>query len=104
MTPRRLILVYHPDEAEAYARLIRLPRRDLALAVCGTPDAAAPHVAEAEILYAWGFPPELLPRAGRLRWIQGMGAGVERSEPALGRHGVEGGRARWRASLCCRPE
>jgi glyoxylate/hydroxypyruvate reductase len=78
VTARRLILVYHPDEAENYARLIRLPRRDLALAVCGTPDAAIPYVAEAEILYAWGFPSELLARAARLRWIQGMGAGVER--------------------------
>ena len=74
----RLILVYHPDEAEAYARLIRLPRRDLTLAVCSTPDEAAVHVAEAEILYAWGFPAELLAGATRLRWIQGMGAGVER--------------------------
>ena len=78
MSARRLILVYHPDEAEAYARMIRLPRRSLALAVCGTPDAAAPLVAEAEILYAWGFPPALLSRARRLRWIQVMGAGVER--------------------------
>lgn len=78
MSARRLILVYHPDEADAYARLLRLPRRDLQLAVCATPEAAAPHVAEAEILYAWGFPPELLPRATGLRWIQGMGAGVER--------------------------
>ena len=78
MSARRLILVYHPDEADAYARMIRLPRRSLALAVCGTPAAAAPHVAEAEILYAWGFPPALLSRARRLRWIQVMGAGVER--------------------------
>ncbi len=78
MSARRLILVYHPDEADAYARLIRLPRRGLAVAVCSTPAAAAAHIADAEILYAWGFPPDLLTRAPRLRWIQGMGAGVER--------------------------
>jgi phosphoglycerate dehydrogenase-like enzyme len=78
VSARRLILVYHPDEAPAYARLIRLPRRGLELAVCATAEAAVPHVAEAEILYAWGFPAELLPRAAKLRWIQSMGAGVER--------------------------
>ncbi len=82
MSARRLILVYHPDEASAYAELIRLPRlglrRDLEVAVCATPPEAAARVAEAEILYAWGFPPELLAKAASLRWIQGMGAGVER--------------------------
>lgn len=78
MSARRLILVYHPDEADAYARLIRLPRRGLEVAVCSTPAEAAARIADAEILYAWGFPPDLLGRAPRLRWIQGMGAGVER--------------------------
>jgi len=78
VSARRLILVYHPDEAAAYASMIRLPRRSLTLAVCQTPEAAAPHIADAEILYAWGFPPDLLPQARTLRWIQVMGAGVER--------------------------
>ena len=78
MSVRRLVLVYHPDEADAYARLIRLPRRGLEVAVCSTPAEAAARIADAEILYAWGFPPDLLARAPRLRWIQGMGAGVER--------------------------
>ena len=78
MSARRLILVYHPDEADAYARLIRLPRRGLEVAVCSTPAEAASRIADAEILYAWGFPPDLLGRAPGLRWIQGMGAGVER--------------------------
>ena len=78
MSAPRLILVYHPDEADAYAALIRAPRRLLRLAVCQTPEAAARHVAEAEILYTWGFPPDLLPQARKLRWVQVMGAGVER--------------------------
>jgi glyoxylate/hydroxypyruvate reductase len=78
VSARRLILVYHPDETDAYARLIRLPRRGLEVAVCSTPAEAAARIADAEILYAWGFPPDLLARAPRLRWIQGMGAGVER--------------------------
>ena len=78
MSAPRIILVYHPDEADAYAKLIRAPRRSLRLAVCQTPEAAARHVAEAEILYTWGFPPDLLPQARKLRWIQVMGAGIER--------------------------
>jgi glyoxylate/hydroxypyruvate reductase len=76
----RSILVYHPEpgEAQAYARLIAQPRPPLSLAVCATRAEAEPHVADAEILYAWNFPRELLPRAKRLRWVQNMGAGVER--------------------------
>ncbi|MDO8477447.1 MAG: D-2-hydroxyacid dehydrogenase [Candidatus Rokubacteria bacterium] len=75
----RSILVYHPEpgEAQAYARLIKQPKPPFAVAVCATPAEAEPHIADAEILYAWNFPRELLPRAARLRWAQGMGAGVE---------------------------
>jgi phosphoglycerate dehydrogenase-like enzyme len=76
----RSILVYHPEpgEAQAYARLIKQPKPPFAVAVCATPAEALPHVDRAEILYAWNFPRELLPRAARLRWAQNMGAGVER--------------------------
>ncbi len=77
MIPRR-VLVYHPDEAEAYARLVRAPRGTVRLDVCSAPEEAAAHIVEAEILYAWKFPPDLLAKAGHLRWIQAMGAGVER--------------------------
>jgi len=72
------ILVYHPEEAEAYARLIRLPRRRLRVAACSTAEEAGSVIAEAEILYGWAVPAPLLARASRLRWIQCMGAGVER--------------------------
>jgi glyoxylate/hydroxypyruvate reductase A len=76
----RSILVYHPEpgEAQAYARLIKQPKSPLAVAVCTTPSEAELHIADAEILYAWNFPRELLPRALQLRWVQNMGAGVER--------------------------
>ena len=75
----RSILVYHPEpgEAHAYARLIKQPKPPFAVVVCATPAEAEPHVADAEILYAWNFPRELLPRAAGLRWVQNMGAGVE---------------------------
>lgn len=75
----RSILLYYPDPAEAqgYARLIKAPA-PFSVAVCSTPEEAEGHVAGAEILYAWNFPRRLLPRATRLRWVQNMGAGVER--------------------------
>lgn len=77
MIPRR-VLLYHPHEAEAYARLVKAPRGAIRLEVCPTPQEAAARIGEAEILYAWHFPPDLLVNGGSLRWIQAMGAGVER--------------------------
>jgi phosphoglycerate dehydrogenase-like enzyme len=70
------VLVYHPDEAQAYARLVRAPRGQVRLRVAATPETALPFVEEMDILYTWGFPTELLPLAKRLRWVQVMGAGV----------------------------
>lgn len=70
------VLVYHPDEAQAYARLVRAPRGQIRLRVAATPEAAMPFVEEMDVLYTWGFPAELLPMARRLRWVQVMGAGV----------------------------
>jgi phosphoglycerate dehydrogenase-like enzyme len=76
----RSILVYHPGpgEAQTYARPIKQPRALFSIKACSTPAEAELHVADAEILYAWNFPRHLLPRAKRLRWVQNMGAGVER--------------------------
>ncbi len=76
----RSILVYHPEpgEAQAYAGLIKQAKPPFTVTVCAMPAEALPHISDAEILYAWNFPRELLPRATRLRWAQSMGAGVER--------------------------
>ena len=76
----RSILVYYPDpaEARAYADLIRLPSRAFRVHVASTPDEAAGPGAGAEIFYCWGPPRPLLAGAKGLRWIQCMGAGVER--------------------------
>jgi len=76
----RSILVYHPEpgDAQGYARRIKQPRPVFTVTACSTPAEAELHVADAEILYAWNFPHHLLPRAKRLRWVQNMGAGVER--------------------------
>jgi phosphoglycerate dehydrogenase-like enzyme len=80
------ILVFYPEasEARAYAELIRLPRKGLAVHVASTFEEAAALIRQAEVLYAWRFPRRLLPLAARLRWAQSMGAGVERLlEPGL---------------------
>jgi glyoxylate/hydroxypyruvate reductase A len=71
------ILVYHPDEVHAYASLVRAPR-DTPVRPSSTPGEAGPFLRETEVLYAWAFPPHLLAAAPRLRWIQVMGAGVDR--------------------------
>jgi glyoxylate/hydroxypyruvate reductase A len=76
----RSILVYHPDagEARAYADGIRRPSRRFRVHVASTPAEAAAPGAEAEVFYCWGLPPALLAAAKALRWVQCMGAGVER--------------------------
>jgi phosphoglycerate dehydrogenase-like enzyme len=76
--PRRArnVLVYHPDDAERYAALVRAPA-GVRVHVAATAAAAAPVVPTTEILYAWGFPRDLYAKAGQLRWLQAMAAGVE---------------------------
>jgi phosphoglycerate dehydrogenase-like enzyme len=76
---RATILVYYPGgtEAERYARLIRAPRGRVTVHTAATPEAAALRAAEADVFYGWKFPPTLLAKAGRLRWLQAMGAGVD---------------------------
>ena len=76
MTPGP-ILVYHAEEADEYTRSVRAPRR-IAVHACATREEAARFIRDAAILYAWRFPPDLLAKASRLRWVQAMGAGVER--------------------------
>jgi glyoxylate/hydroxypyruvate reductase A len=73
------VLVHHPDaaEAKAYAALVRAPRNRIRLAVASTREEAAAAAGDAEVIYAWKFPPELYARAPRLRWLQAMGAGVD---------------------------
>lgn len=71
------VLVYHADEAEAYAARVTAPRDRVRVVTARTPEEAASAVREAEVVFAWRFPLALLARAPRLRWLQAMGAGVE---------------------------
>ena len=72
---RPTVLVYHADRR--YAELVRVPKRGVSVHIAATPSEAASAVADAEILYAWKFPPQLYAKAGRLKWLQVMGAGVD---------------------------
>ena len=71
------VVVFNPDEAQTYARLIRAPRGRVRVRTAATVSEALQYVEEMDVLYTWGFPPKLLPNANRLRWIQVMGAGVD---------------------------
>jgi phosphoglycerate dehydrogenase-like enzyme len=83
------VLVYDTSDAARYAGLVWAPRGRVVVHVASTPAEAAAHVAEADIIYAWKFPPELYAKAERLRWLHGMGAGVEWAlVPALPSHVV----------------
>jgi len=78
MSSPSVVLVYHPDEAEVYARLLRPPGgHEVAVRVCATEAEAASVVGEVDVVYAWHFPPALYGKAPRLRWLQVMGAGVD---------------------------
>jgi glyoxylate/hydroxypyruvate reductase A len=43
----------------------------------GSPEQAQPYLADAQILYGWGFSSALLRAMPKLRWVQKMGAGVD---------------------------
>jgi glyoxylate/hydroxypyruvate reductase A len=70
------ILVYHPDQAPEYAARIRKPA-NVRLEVAADEAAARKVIADVDVVYAWKLPTNLYGSAGRLRWIQAMGAGVD---------------------------
>ncbi len=72
---RPLVLVYHGDPK--YAELVRVPKNRAVVRAAATPSEAGELASEAEILYAWKFPPHLYAKATKLKWLQVMGAGVE---------------------------
>jgi glyoxylate/hydroxypyruvate reductase len=71
------ILVYHPDEAEHYAALVRAPRSRVTLRVCGTPEDALRVAPDVDVAYGWKIPPAFYEKASKLTWVQAMGAGVD---------------------------
>ena len=66
---RPTVLVYHADRR--YAELVRVPKRGVNVRIAATPSEAAGAIADAEILYAWKFPPHLYAKAGRVTLLCG---------------------------------
>ena len=71
------VLVYHPDDAARYAALVRAPRSRVSLHVAATPEEALRVAPEIDVAYGWKLPPAFYEKAGRLRWLQAMAAGVD---------------------------
>jgi len=72
---RPVVLVYHGDPK--YGELVHVPKNRAVVRAAATPSEAAEVAGDAEILYAWKFPPHLYAKAAKLKWLQVMGAGVD---------------------------
>jgi glyoxylate/hydroxypyruvate reductase A len=70
-----VVLVYHGDPK--YGELVHVPKNRAVVRAAATPSEAAEVAGDAEILYAWKFPPHLYAKAAKLKWLQVMGAGVD---------------------------
>jgi glyoxylate/hydroxypyruvate reductase len=73
------ILVYsiYRSDIARFERLLARALPDVPIHCAGSLEEAAPYLDETAILYGWGFPPEMLERMPKLRWLQKMGAGVD---------------------------
>jgi phosphoglycerate dehydrogenase-like enzyme len=65
------------DDAARYRELIEEAEPGLRVHVYRDDAESRAFAREAEILFAWKFPPALLAQMERLRWIQSTGAGVD---------------------------
>jgi glyoxylate/hydroxypyruvate reductase len=68
--------MYHSDIAR-FERLLARALPGISIHCASSPDEAAPYLDDAVILYGWGFPPAMLEKMPKLRWLQKMGAGVD---------------------------
>lgn len=83
------VALYHPSLAERYASLLSDRWPDLVIRPAADASTAKAALVDAEILLAHiSFPPALLDGADHLRWIQMLGAGVDRIVPFV-RNGVQ---------------
>jgi glyoxylate/hydroxypyruvate reductase len=73
------VLVYskYDQDLKRFGRILGEALPEVTLNYASSPDQAQPHLADAQILYGWGFSGELLRRMPKLRWVQKMGAGVD---------------------------
>jgi len=73
------VLVYNPERTASYVDLLKKKAPDLNLLVCESEGDVEQLIDRADVLFvSTRFPTKYLPRASRAKWIQAMGAGVER--------------------------
>ncbi len=73
------VLVYskYDWDLEHFDRILGDALPGVTFNYAGTPAEAAPHLAEAQVLYGWGFAAAMLQQMPKLRWVAKMGAGVD---------------------------
>jgi glyoxylate/hydroxypyruvate reductase A len=76
-SPRILVHSPRDGEAQRYADLVRAKYADAEIVVSTAPQQAEAAIGEAEIVLGWLFPPSMFAKAGRLRWIHKVNAGVD---------------------------
>jgi phosphoglycerate dehydrogenase-like enzyme len=73
------VLIYYPGRLNEYVQLLSEHSDRLNLLPCDTDDDIDRHIAKADILFvSTRFPTNYIERAEKLKWIQVMGAGVEK--------------------------
>lgn len=79
LSDRVKVLLYNPEKTAAYVKLLQPRSADMSLLVCESESDVARAVGDAEVLFvSTRFPAAHLKAARRAKWIQVMGAGVER--------------------------
>jgi glyoxylate/hydroxypyruvate reductase A len=71
------ILVYARSEPERIAQALTERGVLDPIVVASDAEGARRYIADVDVVFAWRLPPELYALGRRLRWVQGMGAGVE---------------------------
>lgn len=79
MTDVLNVLVYNPERTASYVDLLRKKAPDLNLLICESEADIERAIVEAEVLFvSTRFPVKFISLAARAKWIQAMGAGIER--------------------------
>lgn len=73
---RHQLLIYH-QEAKLYGEILSKRLPDLDIHTASQPEDASDFIEEAEIIFSWKIPDDLLKRAKNLVWFASMGAGNE---------------------------
>jgi len=71
------VLVHHPTDTDEYWQLASAALPGVDLRACHTTEQIEALLPQVEIVFGWRIPPRCFAKASRLRWLQGMGAGVE---------------------------